>query len=103
MILVSLGSARDKARMSAGKGTLSGVPAAIAICIDFQGTVQPPIQGENVCSITQAQATWPYLPEGWKYGQVSNGNTEQVSVTASCDSTSCGENITYTCTLTGCK
>lgn len=103
MILVSLGSARTKARLASGQAMLNTVPAAMVQCIDFNSSILPPIEGQNICSNTQdVSALWPELPEGWQYEQVQNNNNKQVSLTASCDSASCGKEITYTCTLMGC-
>ena len=103
MILVALSSARQKARLSAGKGTLSSIPAAMTLCRDESYTIDSPTTPGTtpVCSeITDT--VWPTLPTGWAYGTVSNGSADTVSFTATCAS-QCGTSVTLTCDLTGCR
>ena len=89
MILVALNNARDKARIASGKGSLSSLPAAFAMCIDGAGTVQT-VAGTGsgtVCDATHqaaTNATYPTLPQpGWTYVSVTNGtDINTVSLTA---------------------
>lgn len=107
MILVALASARQKARISSGKGSLSSIPAALAMCIDAGGNVQNPGNGGgNVCSdpTNTTTAVYPTLTTGWSYtGNAMNPTTEAVYVLSNCDATNCGAAQTANCGITGCR
>lgn len=109
IILVALGNARDKARIASGKSTMSGLPAAIAMCIDASSTVLAPSAttgGGNVCTLTTATtATYPTLPTpGWAYTTAVGGSAsgETASITATYTTSTITANNTVTCTMTGC-
>lgn len=111
MILVALGSARQKAKISAGKGTLSSIPVGLAICRDGNGTVQQPAPpfpgvsgGGNLCNpTTDIAATWPIFPTGgWTYTAFASGALDSVSVTAECLAANCGALNTGVCNIAGC-
>lgn len=100
MILVALSSARQKARVASGKGSLSGIPAAMAICADSNLAINAPIAGTVVC--TGESAVWPsFGTTGWVYG-VTGGTVSDPTVTASCPAASCGADQTANCALSGC-
>src|SRR3989344_821264 len=66
MILVALSSARQKAKVASGKGTLSGIPAALAICADAVNGAGSPITnpvaaGSDVCA-AEPTLDFPTLP-----------------------------------------
>lgn len=103
MVLVSLGSARDRAREASGKATVSSIPAAMAVCADEKGTLQPPVANTKVCTSVNTPAMWPTLTEGWTYGQLTSTNPETATFGVTCSVPSCKESITMTCTITGCR
>lgn len=110
MILVALGSARQKAKIASGKGSLSGIPAALAICVDSGGSgiaVNTPnaAGGNAVC--TGETAVYPDITgSSWVWGAVTNGTAgdDSVTVAASCPGTTaaCGTAQTASCSITGC-
>lgn len=103
MILVALSSARQKAKLNAGKGTLSSIPAAMVLCRDDGYTIDAPTTPGTTPICSEIPTTvWPQLPQGWVYGSVSNGDSDSVSFTATC-ATDCGAAVTVTCDLTGCR
>lgn len=100
VVLVSLSSAREKARIAAGKASLSSIPAAMALCVDDNLAINTPAPTSAICAGSQ---NWPSLSTGWAYGTISNntaGNTA-VSFTASYG-TPVTANNTATCALSGC-
>jgi len=110
MILVALSSARMKAKESAGKGSLSSVPAAMSMCMDGNGTVQTYINCTgngcgSICSDTSTtDATWPNITSsGWQYSTFTASQTNP-SFTATCPSNTCksGVAVTANCTISGC-
>ncbi len=110
MILVALGSARQKAKIASGKGSLSGVPAALAICVDASGSgiaIESPLAaGGNAICLGEA-AEYPNIANSsWVWGAVADGTAgdSAVTVAATCPGTSagCGTAQTASCALTGC-
>ncbi|OGD56725.1 hypothetical protein A2V71_04250 [Candidatus Berkelbacteria bacterium RBG_13_40_8] len=110
MILVALNSARAKAKNAAGRGTLSSLPAALAMCKD------QPSGSTDVTAWTDASTgggllcpapnttTWPSLASnGWTYGTLSNGTLDTVSFTATCAAGTCGTAQSITCDMSGCR
>lgn len=100
MILVALSSARQKAALAAGKGSLSSIPAAIAMCVDDGGALAAPTSssGGPICNPAGTIGNYPTLQTGWVY------NTALVSgeVTATC-ATACGSaSVTWSCGISGC-
>ncbi|OGD65653.1 hypothetical protein A3F08_02400 [Candidatus Berkelbacteria bacterium RIFCSPHIGHO2_12_FULL_36_9] len=99
MVLVALGSAREKARIASGKGTLSGISAAIALCLDAAGTVAAaPAAAGAICDAASVTETFPALPSGWSY-DATTGSGDTTTVNASFDGNIDG---TGACTQTGC-
>ena len=124
MILVALGNARYKARIAAGKGSLSSISAAMVLCRYSGGTVQSPVAGNDICAPTTAtDAKYPTLTS-WTYstalsstsydtawtacagnavcqGALNKGNYDDVTITATCDQNTCGIQQNATVTMTG--
>lgn len=97
VVLVSLNSARDKARIAAGKSTLSSIPAALSLCVDDNLAISSPSTATPICTGSQ---NWPALGTGWAYGTLTGGTagSTTVSFTANYNTT----DVTATCNLSGC-
>jgi len=110
MILVALSSARQKARVASGKGTISSVPPAMAICADANLGLNPPsppggipVAGTNVCSGITEPAQWPtFGTTGWGY-RATGGTTPNPTVGASCLAINCGTTQVASCSISGCN
>jgi prepilin-type N-terminal cleavage/methylation domain-containing protein len=106
MILVALGSARQKAKLAAGKGSVSSIPAALSMCRDENSTVtvwtNTSTGGGVICAATTA--TWPSLASsGWTYSTLADAGADTVSFHAICDAATCGTAQDLVCDMTGCK
>jgi len=108
MILVALSSARQKARVASGKGSISGVPAAMAICLDAGGVIQTPGDASAICDKTAANggtdAAYPDISPngtGWTWGAVG-GSGDSTTVAATCAAATCGADQTASCSTSGC-
>ncbi len=103
MILVALSSARQKARVAAGKGTLSGIPAALAICADSNNGAGAAVNTPGTDPICSPETTdWPALPAGWSWG-AAGGTLLDPTVAGACDVSNCGgAGVTASCSQTGC-
>ncbi len=85
VVLVSLSSQRNKAKLSAATQSVkSGMPYA-ADCVMRGVNVPIPAAGAAICTGAPA---WPALPDGCAYGGTAN-------VTATVN---CGTGVTITCT-----
>ncbi|KKQ18820.1 MAG: hypothetical protein US31_C0001G0007 [Berkelbacteria bacterium GW2011_GWA1_36_9] len=109
MILVALGSARQKARAASGKASLSSVAGALTLCLNDGGLVQIPTgatsfpqlgtEGGSICrkNLVDGTERYPKLPignPGWVWtGLEGANNSDSVVITASCSDTFCGSNI----------
>lgn len=114
MILVALSSARQKARVASGKGSLSGMSAALSICVDANKAVGDynspanPVGGVPVLVCTGETAAYPDLTtSGWVWGALAGAGTDAVTVGASCPATACGTasgggDHSASCGITGC-
>lgn len=105
MILVALGSARQKARIAAGKGSLSGIPAALEICLDSAtpGAYSAPANNALVCA--NETPRYPDLTSsGWTYSAGTPDGTDTMSMSATCATGVCGGSVAQNgvCTITGC-
>ena len=110
MILVALGSARIKARNSAFRGSVSSIPAGIAMCLDESGaTVTAPTAtgGGVICSAASlASALYPTSPGAtiWAYTTSVGGTATNPSITATCLAGQCDTAaVTLACDSAGCK
>ncbi len=61
IVLVSLNSARDKAKIAAIKGAVSAISPAGIMCRDVGGTLQDGIPGDNICSDSSITSTYPAI------------------------------------------
>lgn len=111
VVLASLNTARERARVAQAQGSLAGVLPASVICMDDDqelncGTTASPADcdgtgapnaGEIVC--VGSSAVWPALPgSNWSYGNANSqadGN-DNFSWSAT------GDGKTISCTNTGC-
>lgn len=108
--MVNLSSARNKAKIAAGKGALNALLPGMVICQDGNGNVthnqaantcaggagNVPFQQGNaqICS-TAGVGTWPNLPDGWAYGlcdQDQNAGTFSYTANASSAGIDCNAN-----------
>ena len=92
MILVTLSSARIKARNASAQASIASVKSALADCIYGDGTVLAPNAGggTNICSNTTS-ATYPSLTSGWAWLPTSTGSGETTRVSAACSNAgTCG-------------
>ncbi|MCL5795366.1 MAG: type II secretion system GspH family protein [Patescibacteria group bacterium] len=108
VILVSLNSARNKARDVSAKSSLSSAVAAAVMCKDegknvvvgaSNATAGNIVVGEKICSdATVVTGVWPSMPAGFN-GTVAllDGDTDNWSYTVTL-----GSGKTFTCTNTGC-
>lgn len=117
MILVALGSARVKARNAAFTGSLSSLPAGIAMCLDepTPGITAPTasmLGGTAICASIPL-ALYPTSPGVgiWSYnaGVTANhkngtaGTAADPTVSATCVATQCATAaVTLTCDNSGC-
>ena len=83
IVLVSLNSARDRARIASLQSTLASVTTIASLCVNDGGTVQNPTSattgGGDICSSTAITAeVWPTLQgqgletAGYQYGTTSD-------------------------------
>lgn len=75
VVLVSLGSAREKAKIASGKGSLSSISPALILCSDANKALNPvaaqPVAATDICTGETAQ--WPKLGTDWNY--ITTGGT----------------------------
>ncbi len=119
MILVALGSARQKARLAAFRGSVRSVSAALAMCKDDAGsnvvingvgsaTTGTPVGSAGLCSVAASTpAVWPAPGNnGWLWGTLTDGTVADPTVTATCSLANCGgagaTGTRLTCTTSGC-
>ena len=107
MILVALSSARQKARVASGKGSLSGIPAALSICADKSGiaTGDYTAIGNNNVICTGETAVYPDLTSsGWTWTSVTATDPLNPVVIAGCATGTCGGTVAQvgTCITSGC-
>jgi len=94
MIVVSVGEAKKKAKITAGKNALSGIPSAIALCKDKGWAINSPSVITNwfICSQnTIIDAKYPDISKnGWAYGATSDLSIDNPEITATCEASVCG-------------
>ncbi|MCK5021634.1 MAG: type II secretion system protein [Candidatus Pacebacteria bacterium] len=95
-ILVSLGGARQRARLSSAQSQLRALHPQLIICIndDSTLTVETPLRegGTSFCGLTGV--TFPELPSNWTYS-VNTSDTYGASTTE-------GDAWSVSCSETGC-
>ena len=106
VVLASLGSARERARLASAQSSLKSAQAAGVLCEDGGGNVQPtasgtaPTAGSNICSDTAiTDAVYPTLPANWAYTNSTAGGTAGDGI-FTIEAT--GEGNTITCTANTC-
>ena len=64
VVLASLNTARQKARVAAGQATASGWVAGMVICRDSGGNIVTPVLNTEICSVATG-TKWPaVIPTG---------------------------------------
>ncbi len=102
IVLVSLNSARQKARDASAKSSITSVVPAAVMCMDELQTLSGPTNattgGGNVCATSDA--TWPDLANNGTWGTVTDDSATDntFSYTATYHNGDC----TATCTEQGC-
>ncbi len=103
VVLVSLGSARGRARVAAGTSTLTGTLPAVTICEDSVTVLNNPSSattgGGNIC--TGNSSTWPSLPTGWTYVNPANNAAAGTGV-VTWGALNTNDAATISCSVTGC-
>lgn len=62
IVLVSLNSARDRARLGALQATMASATTLASLCINDAGTINAPVAGNAICDPTTITAeVWPPL------------------------------------------
>ena len=65
IVMVSLNSAKDKAKAASFKATSSSTQAAAIQCDDAAGTLNPGLSGTSMCTATPAEPVlWPPVATG---------------------------------------
>lgn len=76
-VLVSLGNARNKAKLASVQSSMSSSLPNIYICFDEGATVAAPVGGTAICGGTEV---WPTISagstSGWAWGSSSNFDTD---------------------------
>ncbi len=106
IILVSLNSARQKARNVAVQSSVSSTVAAAVTCLDTIGNeINTPNPGSEICSGdlgVDGAPVWPDISDnGGEWGSVDHISSDNFSYTATSDGGT-GVGFTLTCTETGC-
>ncbi|WKZ26447.1 MAG: type II secretion system protein [Candidatus Paceibacterota bacterium] len=118
IVLVSLQSARERARLADVQSSLRSIVPAVVLCVDSNsdltcgqsgqtfpctgqdGGGDQPSAGVPICgNLSATDVAWPNLPAGWSYG--NNARTNQIESTFEYSAT--GNGNTVTCTETGCQ
>lgn len=100
IVLVSLNSARQKAKVAAVKSSVSSTVAAGILCQDDGGTISNPAAGTAICNLAAQTTTWPNIT-----GQSGTwGNTTTQNTTAGTFSytATLPDATTFTCNEVGC-
>jgi len=101
IVLVSLNSARQKAKDASVKSSISStVPAAI-LCMDDNLDISQPVDGVEVCA--GSEGVWPQLETSGTWGSASDNAVSDGSGDFIYTATYGGaKGCTATCTETGC-
>lgn len=110
--MVNLNTARTKARIAAGKGSITALQAGATLCLDSNADLTNsgavtcrsgnnlPIVGQVICNgaTTNAIGTWPALPGAWVYSSNCTSNLTNTTFTIA----GSGDGCTVTCTEAAC-
>lgn len=104
IVLVSLNSARQKARIASAKSSISSTVPGAVMCADDGGILQTPVADSAICSTGDANVKWPKLTNdaAWSStGFTANSSTNSDFTYQATITTSSGT-CTATCNATGC-
>ncbi len=73
VVLVSLSSARTKAKDAAAIEAGTSLAKGIAVCDIDGGTITTPTAGTNMCNLGASYGVWPQAPSGWTASLYSAG------------------------------
>jgi type II secretory pathway pseudopilin PulG len=97
VVITAVNSARQKAKVSAGKGKMSSIPAVLATCISAKGSindpkVSPAPNPNYICDVQSAtDIVWPDLSQdGWEWLSITGKDSNNVTVSARCEAKNCG-------------
>ncbi len=108
IVLVSLQSARERARLADVQSSLRSLVPVAVLCLDFGEQLrceeggapfcneESPVPGVSLC--LSVDTVWPELPGNWVYG---NAESDLSDLTFNFSAT--GDGNTVTCTETGCQ
>lgn len=104
VVLASLNSARERARVAAAQAQMNGLLPGFVLCDDGSGALQTPtdahLGGNNICSNDATIGAWPTLPgSDWNYTITDTSGGDGI-FSAVASSTTDGKAVT--CTQTGC-
>jgi len=100
IVLVSLNSARDRARIASLQSTLASVTTVASLCVNDGGSVEDPtsvtVGGGDICDNTSITAdTWPTMQgQGLENAGYQYGTTDDDTIIATD-----GTNPVVTCTV----
>lgn len=106
IVLVSLNSARQKARIASAKSSISSTVPGAVMCADDGGILQQPSGGSAMCNPASDNTVWPaFAPNSgaaWTTAFTPNTTTNSnFSYSATIDLGN-SQTCTATCTATGC-
>jgi prepilin-type N-terminal cleavage/methylation domain-containing protein len=109
IVLVSLNSARNRARIASVKSSMQSIIPAMLTCRDGGGTIVSDVADNAICSnVTVTDAVYPNMTSSCGVGnagnfEVNNGGTDtwDFSLNSSC-AVNCNIPANATCTPTGC-
>ncbi|PID52657.1 MAG: hypothetical protein CR972_00735 [Candidatus Moraniibacteriota bacterium] len=101
IVLVSLNSARQKAKDASVKSSISSTTPAAILCMDDVQEISQPSVGSPICN--GSEANWPELDPSGTWSGATGHSSDVANGTFSYQATF-GENsgCTATCTQTGC-
>lgn len=109
VVLASLNSAREKARVAAAQSTMKSIQAAAILCGDGGGDLSAPTNnntgGGDVCDDTGAsEATWPALPSAgtWTYATIADATASDGTFQFAASSPAANDGKTITCSESSC-
>ena len=99
VVLASLNTAREKARIAAAQASLGGVVPAAVICLDdATALLDPAVAGSAVCS--GSSANWPALPSSGSWSYTSSTTSDTSAGTFAFSAT--GDSKEVYCSQNGC-
>lgn len=100
IVLVSLNSARQKAKVAAAKSSVSSTVAAGILCQDDGGNVSAPVAGNLICDAASVTTVWPdIVPQSAAWNA---GITEDETAGTFAYGATLSDTTVYACTEVGC-